>query len=239
MNRLLLMGLVLLLLAACGSDRTASRDSATGPSRSKPAALVNDFRIVPGSRVGPVRATTTEADLLRQLGKEVVTTGDTIYGPEGTEWIGTTLYKGRPDQVHILYRDSLLRRQPELVLIRTELTDADGRPLPNPSPGRWATADGLRVGTTLRALEHRNGRPFRLWGFAWDYGGAVSSWQGGRFDAGPRTALTVTLGPGPDLTPAQARALDRVLGDREFGSTSSAMQVLNPRVQSLQVRLNP
>lgn len=250
MIRLLLVGLPVLLWA-CQPDDSTPDDSTRGDSTrgastpgestvtSGKAAMGNDFRIVPGQRVGPVRYSTSEAELLQGLGPGIVTVGDTVYGAEGEEFVGTTLYKDTADQLQILYRDSSQRQHPELVLIRPYVTDAEGTPLPNPKPTRWSTADGLRIGTTLHELERRNGKPFRLWGFGWDYGGSVSSWRGGRLDAGAQSFLAVTLGPPSTLSPAQNKALNSVSGDGEFMSADKSMQLLGPVVQAMQVTLNP
>ncbi len=230
-----------ILLWACQPKKAAEQTngrSVVDSARTK-AESVNDFQIVPGLRVGPVRYSTSEAELLRLLGPEVVTVGDSIYGAEGDVLIGTTLYKDTADQLQILYQDSAQRQHPELVLIRPYVVDADGTPLPDVKPTRWSTADGVRIGMPLRELEQRNGKPFRLWGFGWDYGGSVSNWQGGRFDMGTQTMLSVMLAPPSTLSPAQTRALDSVSGDGEFMSSNQAMQLLGPVVQTMQVTLKP
>jgi hypothetical protein len=240
MSRIVCVCLSMLLWACQSTDSTTqTADKPSNASKGGNVSPVNDFRVMPGQRVGPIRYSTSEADLLRLLGPDVVTTGDTVYGAEGEEFIGTTLYKDTADQLQILYQDSSQRQHPELILIRPYSTDADGNPLPSLEPTRWATADGLRIGTTLTELERRNGKSFRLWGFEWDYGGAVSSWQGGRLDAGEESLLALTLAPGLNLTSVQSKALNKVLGDGEFMSSDKAMQALNPSVQVMQVTLQP
>ncbi|PRY44074.1 hypothetical protein CLV58_10343 [Spirosoma oryzae] len=239
--RRLLLACLPVLLWACQPKKTTEQSSGRSDVDSVQAKMesVNDFRIVPGLRVGPVRYSTSEAELLRLLGPAVVTVGDSIDGAEGDVLIGTTLYKNTADQLQILYQDSAQRQHPELVLIRPYVTDADGNPLPDVKPTRWSTADGVRIGMPLKELEQCNGKPFRLWGFGWDYGGSVSSWQGGRFDMGAQTMLSVTLAPPSTLSPAQTRALDTVSGDGEFMSSNQAMQLLSPVVQTMQVTLKP
>ncbi|QJD80232.1 hypothetical protein [Spirosoma rhododendri] len=238
MIRLLLIGLPILLWACQPED--SSRNTTTPSTADRDTAgPVNDFRIVPGQRAGLIHYSTSESELLRLLGASVVTTGDTVYGAEGEVFIGTTLYKGTADEAQILYRDSSQRQHPELVLIRPTLTDIDGNLLPNPKPTRWTTADGLRIGTTLHELERRNGKPFRLWGFGWDYGGNVSDWQGGRLEKGGRSLLAMTLGPPPTMTSAQQKDYEAVMGDGEFMSSLAPLQRLDPVVQVMQVTLEP
>lgn len=223
------------------TGKPVKTDSATTVQTTKSEGAIDvkttatDFLIIPGKQVGPIKATTSEAELLKLLGPSVVTAGDTLYGPEGAEFIGTTLYKNTSDEVQIIYTDEK-RTKPETILIRPQLTDDEGEPLKNVMPTRWATADGLRIGTTLKELEQRNGKPFKLWGFAWDYGGMVSNWQGGKLEpANKKMFLSIGLGPSATQTPAQEKAYNKLMGDSEFLSSLAAMRVLNPVVQSMQV----
>ncbi|MEE1611341.1 hypothetical protein [Microvirga sp. CF3016] len=43
----------------------------------------------------------------------------------------------------------------------------------------WSGPEGLRVGSPFKAVETVNGKPFILYGFEWDYGGTIESWNGG------------------------------------------------------------
>ncbi|QKZ14743.1 hypothetical protein [Spirosoma sp. KUDC1026] len=225
-----------LLAFACKPKESHTADTKSADSLTESKAI--DFQIIPGERVGPIQFTTSEADLLRRFGPSVVTAGDTIYGAEGEEFVGTTLYKGTVDEVQILYQDSSGRLHPELILIRPTTTDDEGNPLPNLAPTRWQTADGLRIGTQLSELEKRNGKPFKLWGFGWDYGGNISDWQGGKMSlpAG-ESLLALTLGPPATLTTAQEKAYGQVMGDSEFLSSFAPMKRLNPEVQAMHVSL--
>lgn len=99
--------------------------------------LANDWLVVPGERIGPVRASTTKSELIVLFGAEVVKNGEINVG-EGV--------------------------------------------------CRWKTPQGVSIGTTLKELEKLNGGPFKLAGFAWDYEGAIISWEEGKmsrvFDRG-------------------------------------------------------
>lgn len=92
---------------------------------------------------------------------------------------------------------------------------------------RWRGYRDVGIGTDLRTLERLNERPFALAGFAWDYGGTVVDWRGGRLDAiaSPRCRLIVRLGP-PHAAPRDL--VDQVIGDRDFPSDHPAMRALNP-----------
>ncbi|MEO6264132.1 MAG: hypothetical protein ABIO58_04085, partial [Luteimonas sp.] len=45
---------------------------------------------------------------------------------------------------------------------------------------RWQLDNGIAIGMPLSQLLAMNGKPIRFTGFDWDYGGAISDWNGGR-----------------------------------------------------------
>jgi hypothetical protein len=97
----------------------------------------------------------------------------------------------------------------------------------------WTVAPGVSLGTRLSALERLNGRPFRLFGFAWDYGGTVADWEGGRLDAlWPGQLVRLRLQPEGGADGALARLVG---GERLFSSAHPAMRALDPRVYDLAV----
>lgn len=76
----------------------------------------------------------------------------------------------------------------------------------------WTRADGVRLGMTSTDLQAKNGRPFKFFGFEWDYGGAISDWRGGALAPDGVSRGPVVLCP-PDPYPDGYPA-----GDSEFPS---------------------
>lgn len=76
----------------------------------------------------------------------------------------------------------------------------------------WVRADGMRLGMTSTELQAKNGRPFKFFGFEWDYGGAISDWGGGALAVDGTTRGPVVLCP-PEPYPK-----DYPVGDSEFPS---------------------
>lgn len=232
------------LCAGCHSRPAASEETAaktdsqavvTASGSADQSVEANDFLIIAGKRVGPINPNTSEAELLQLLGPSIVTVADTIYGPEGDTFLGTTLYKKTADETQITYVDSA-RTRPEYVKIQPRFFDDDGNPINISKPTRWKTTDGLRIGTTLKELEQRNGKPFKLWGFGWDYGGGLSDWRGGKMSQlSKKSSVALTFGPPIPMTPRQQKAYDAVSGDSEFLSSGTNMQLLNPVVEVIGV----
>ncbi len=104
---------------------------------------------------------------------------------------------------------------------------------------RWHTEEGISFGTTLKMLESRNGRKFKLYGFDWGHGGLITSWEGGHWSDSQVACghLNIRLDPpaGTSLPMSERSLLEQVEGDEEFWSSEPAMQSLNPVVDFMGV----
>jgi hypothetical protein len=176
--------------------------------------------VVPGERVGPVRASTTRSELTGLFGAEVVKDGEVNVG-EGEMHPGTLVYPDDPSQRLAITWE---KGQPKRIDVCYGLRDG---------MCRWKTPRGVSIGTTLKELEKLNGRPFKLAGFAWDYEGTIVSWEDGKMNngfGGGRTYLRLhPARPGGNSPPEAAQ----VRGDRDFSSSHPAMQKLNPKVYQM------
>jgi hypothetical protein len=87
----------------------------------------------------------------------------------------------------------------------------------------------------LTELEKMNGKPFKLSGFDWDYGGNVLSWNGGKLESALKSksgkvSATLQLVP-----PAGKNCPEELLGDREILSSKASMKKLNPAVGTVSI----
>jgi hypothetical protein len=130
----------------------------------------DDGLIVPGERVGPVTRTSTEESLIRAFGKKV--RKENIYLGEGFSEPGLVFYSDDPSRrLEILWTKDQPRR-PSFVKIMCKIG----------SSCHWHTATGVGRGTRLKDLEHRNGKPFTMFGWAFDGSGRVFSYEGGNLE---------------------------------------------------------
>ncbi len=193
--------------------------------------LPTDLLIVPGERVGPITAATSDRMLETLFGAENVDPTDVQLG-EGFTAPGTVIY---PDdaarRIEVVWQDST-RTVPKVVQLTGDSSI-------------WRTPEGISLGSTLKEIERLNGVPFPLLGFAWDYGGTTMDCGGGLLkmlgsfdpeDASVRGRLVV-LRLDPDSEARKRPEYEQVLGDREFSSSHPAMQALNPRVYQMIVFL--
>jgi hypothetical protein len=183
-----------------------------------------DWLIVPGERVGPITAETSEASLHALFGAEHIRRTDVQLG-EGTTTPGTVIF---PDdagrRMEIVWSDSA-RAVPKEI----RLTGGSSM---------WRTAEGISLGSTLRDIERLNRFPFRLLGFAWDYAGTIVDCGRGRLTMlGCQQPRWLIVRLTPDRTAMDQPEYNQVLGDRVFSSGHPAMQSLNPRVYQMVVAI--
>jgi len=191
----------------------------------------SDWLIVPGERVGPITATTSEAMLDTFFGADNVEPID-VYLGEGFTEPGVAVYpRDATQRVEVVWQDDAHTAPKEVRLTGDS--------------SKWKTPEGISLGSPLREIERLNGFPFRLAGFAFDYGGTITECGRGRLsmlgcvnrdETSRGRLLVLRLSPSAE---ARARPEYRqVIGDSDFSSGHPAMQALNPGVYQMIVFLS-
>lgn len=201
---------LLLLAAACTPKKAPDQ-----PSADKRL----DFSIEPGLRVGLITAGTTSREAVLAAYGDLAKT-DSIYLVEGMMDEGVVLFPNAPRRTAYIYWDnSLDPKRPAFIRMNGDSTGASD----------WKTTSGLTIGSTLADVERLNGKPFRLSGFGWDYGGMVIDWQGGKLAA---SALHLTF------SPMSGKTAERLFGEGEgFLSNEPDVVAADPRVVSMEFRI--
>ena len=128
---------------------------------------------------GPFGRNAGHSDLVKAFGNKNVVEQE-IDGVEGQKIKASVLYPDDPKaRLEFVWSDEKARRRPTLI----RATDQSA----------WATTKGIRIGTALVEIEQMNGKPFKLSGFDWDYGGRVLDWQGGTLAKPPVANSTAGL----------------------------------------------
>jgi hypothetical protein len=143
-----------------------------------------------------------------------------VDGPEGTKLMASILYPKDPKRrLEVLWQNEATRSDLSVISINGQST--------------WIAPKGLKLGVPLVTLEKLNGRPFKLAGFDWDYGGAVRDWMGGALSILPGGCnMGMKLAPDPK-TSAETRG--QVSGDKEFLSSDPLMRLANPAVEEITI----
>lgn len=197
------------------------------------AGFGQDWSIVPGERVGPITASTTHRSLAALFpGGKVV--DDEIELDEGMLSPATFVYKDAPSrQLAIVWNGKSAQAHPQKIFICM---------VRRHGPCEWRAPNGIGVGTRLHELESINQHAFTMAGFGWDYGGNVTSWDGGalrKWDAGMSVVLTMDA----DRLPNGRRSISltdqeihTIQGDHPVSSAAPAMRKLDPKVVGILFR---
>lgn len=154
-------------------------------------------------------ASLTPATLAERFGAENVSV-ETRNGAEGDTYEATIVFADDP-------------------INRIEVTwDVDGQRLGTVTIAdagtQWRGSEGYTIGTPLADVERMNGRVFQLYGFGWDYGGWVASWNGGALQYAPTCRAHARFAP-------RGREDVNAMGDREFQSDNAAIRAADPVVR--------
>ncbi len=157
--------------------------------------------------------------LVKAFRKDVVY--QEVDGAEGAKIKASVLYPQDPKaRLEFIWSDEKARRRPAVIRAKDQSS--------------WATANGIRIGMTLAEVEQMNGKPFKLSGFDWDYGGRVIDWQGGALGKPQRGGCTIGVEfVHPEDAPEAH--LTKVSGDSEFLSDNADMRAVEPFVGAVTV----
>ena len=165
---------------------------------------------------GPFARDADETALIKAFGNGNVQRARIEIG-EGEKAAGAILFpKDRKRRLELIWRDGRKRRGPGTIYVR--------------GGSAWAVAgpagERFAIGSALAAVEAANGKPFSILGFDWDYSGTAADWQGGKLaKAFGGCRLTIRFGYPKG---ADAKALDRLSGDKEFSSSNPDMRLVKP-----------
>jgi hypothetical protein len=165
---------------------------------------------------GAFGADSSERLLIDAFGAENVVTGQ-VPGPEGTTYLGTTVFGNDPERTMIF---SWFDEE-----ARTRLSAVDIGPS-QIGPG------GVRIGMTAAEVEAINGDPFTMGGFWWDYGGYAGFDSGAL--AGPLPGgcyLSLRFAPPDEIS--SAIDITPITGDVQVRSDEGLLDALGVSVEKI------
>lgn len=118
----------------------------------------SDFLLTPcvGSKI--LNSQTSEADLIKIVGKKNVERVERWYSEGTVRVIGSVFFKDTPQSFFISWKDTANFKNPEYIEIHGDKSI-------------WELDNGIKIGTDLKELVQLNGKAFTFSGFDWDYGG--------------------------------------------------------------------
>lgn len=210
------LGFSLLMVAVGGASLSGAHaeDRMTASLNPGHVDERGDRTIIPGYRIGPIKADTSEAQLIQMFGANSMVRSRHYLGTEKYEEV-TRLFAGGWATVQIHWADNF--RKIRHVIIT-------GKYAP------WRTRQGITIGTTLAELQKLNGKPFLISGFSHHFGGRVISWNNGKLSE----TVKVRLAPARKVSDLQ---LWEVMGDQAVSSRHWVFRNMDLRVESLFVML--
>ena len=165
-----------------------------------------DNTIVLGKRVGLIKPGMTAAELEQAYGKANVKHED-IPGAEGETIPGARLFADTDQELEVIWDPENEKKK---VVFDVHVIGT-----------AWKFENGLKTGMTLEEVEKINGKPFKISGFAWDYGG-YANFEGGKL-AGK---VSLRFNPSTEDIP------EYLQGDKELSSTDKKLRAVKPVVET-------
>jgi hypothetical protein len=165
-----------------------------------------DNTIVLGKRVGLIKPGMTAAELEQAYGKAKVKHED-IPGAEGETIPGARLFADTDRELEVIWDPENEKKK---VVFDVHVIGT-----------AWKFENGLKTGMTLEEVEKINGKPFKISGFAWDYGG-YANFEGGKL-AGK---VSLRFNPSTEDIP------EYLQGDKELSSTDKKLRSVKPVVET-------
>jgi hypothetical protein len=167
---------------------------------------------------GPFAKGVTHASLVKAFGANNVAIQRVGTGEGETQVASVVFPRDKARRIEVLWIDETRRRNPSEIRTGVEST--------------WRTTHGIRRGMTLSEIEALNGRPFKLYGFGFDYGGTTLDWNGGTLDkqaGGCTLTLRFTMREGADNAAVY-------VGEQSFMSDDEGMRKAAPVVDAVGLR---
>jgi hypothetical protein len=164
-----------------------------------------DNTIVLGKRVGLIKPNMTAADIERAYGKKNLKNMD-LPGPEGSTFPGAKLFEGTERELEIVWDPE---KEGKKVVFDIRIIGK-----------AWTFENGLKAGMSIEEVEKINGKPFKVAGFSWDYGG-YANFEGGKLAA----KLSVRFNPSSEEIP------EYLQGDKQISSSDKKLRAVKPVVE--------
>ena len=209
MKKIIQFLFALAIITACKNNEIKS-DS---PETTAPPVPVDRF-LVTDSFWGLITAASGIDDLRSVYGNSNLV-DERICGAECIDSVDVTfLYRGTKNEATIYWKDSAYHK-----LISFVESYGDG--------SDWHTPTGIRIGSGFSELLKLNGKKINFYGFGWDYGGSISSYNGGALE-------NSSVRFGLDITENKNNAL---YGDHELNSDMAAVKEAAGKIKIRQIAL--
>lgn len=163
-----------------------------------------DNTIVLGKRVGLIKPGMSATDIERAYGKDNLKL-QKIPGAEGEEIDGAKLFADTDRELEIVWDPD--NEKTKVVFDIRVMGKA------------WKFENGLKSGMSVEEVEKINGKPFKIAGFEWDYGG-YANFEGGKLEG----KVSIRFSPTTENIP------EYLSGDKQLSSADKKLRAAKPLV---------
>lgn len=197
MKKLLFIGLLTIFVSCKGTKNAADVSSSEVNTSIK--ANPNNFV------VEKIAKSHSPEALLKTYPDANIKEGIGLFDEGTVERAYTILYPDTKNEIHLIWVSSERKKLYEVYFSNR---------------GDWKSEKAIAIGTTYEELVARNGKPIKVYGFGWDYSGAVD-WNGGKLENSKlQIFLKPTKEPNPKFygdgiinpTEAELKELDLTVG---------------------------
>ncbi|MEL6253053.1 MAG: hypothetical protein AAFR87_13650 [Bacteroidota bacterium] len=177
-----------------------------------------DYMVIPGQRVGPIRKSTSEQDLLQIYGAGQVHRGY-VATYDNPQRECTVVYPATPNEIKIVWENADRSRIKEIHFLKES--------------SNWFTPEGLTTGMDFSEVIKANKAPISIYGFKWEYSGTVNSWGKGSISRYNNKFYTVFS---PRIPIAQVPA--KFIGNKVLSSNATDLDAIYPYLEKMVVYLD-
>jgi hypothetical protein len=187
---------------------SCANDKKEKPSEVKTTVVPSiDSTLITDSSWGAITPRTDFAGLQHIFGTANIK-DERICGPECADTIDVTkIYPGTNKEIIVHWSDKFYHK----IILSLESSE-EGNP--------YHTFNGIRMGSTLQDLLKLNGKKITFWGFDWDYGGYIQSYNNGALEKS-------TIGYRMELAENADNSLS---GDAEFDTDMPAAKKMLDKI---------
>jgi hypothetical protein len=199
MKKIILLGVLCLIFACKGTKKTTpvSETNTTAINTS----TTNNFTVEKIAR-------NSSAEAIQKMYPDASKKeGSGLFEEGSVERAYTILYPGTKNEIHLIWETKERKNLYQIVFSEK---------------GDWETRSGIKIGSTYEDLVARNAKPINVYGFGWDYSGAVD-WDGGKLE---KSNLRVFLKPAAEPNP-------KFYGDGIIKPTPEELKKLNLTVGNI------
>ena len=210
MKKIILVLFVLTAMAAC-----KNQDRKTNQLEKADSVSTVDSFLVTDTSWGLIRASAGFDDLKKLFGEANIK-NERICGAECIDSVDVSiLFAGTKNESVIYWKDSAYLREIRFI---ESYNDSSS----------WHTSAGIRMGSGLQELLKLNQKKISFYGFGWDYGGSILSYNGGTLDSS-------NIRFGLDITGQNNNGL---YGDNELDTEMSSVKAAMDKIRVRSIALS-